>query len=207
MRPTVILNFALSADGKTGASGETGAHFTSKRDLERLWEHRRAADAVLVGRRTLLADHMSMTVPGEPMEKQPWRCVATQSGKIPSDHPFFTTDGGPRHLIGCAKSVGQPEVTVHSEPLVDWIGKQTFATLLCEGGGALARSLMEVDLVDEIHLTWAGHTLLGGGNAPTLSGLPTEDFLPESRQFELVSVTPAAAEECFLHYKRVRSSE
>ena len=204
MPPVVVINFALSVDGKTGAVGENGAHFTSKADLRQLLDHRRRADAILVGRRTLLADNMSLTVPDLPIGQQPWRCVATTSGNIPDNHPFLKTDGGPRHLVDCLRNDFGDTCTVHSDSVTDWIKKQTFSRLLCEGGGALARSLFAADLVDEIHLTWAGHTLFGGLGAPTLSGTPQTAFLPKSRQFELVSTAPCAEGEWFLYYRRRR---
>jgi riboflavin biosynthesis pyrimidine reductase len=76
------------------------------------------------------------------------------------------------------------------------------ATVHCEGGGELARSLFDLDLVDTIHLTWAGHHLFGGRGAPTITGLPG-DFLPASRHFRLDHFEPRPdLGECFLSYRR-----
>jgi hypothetical protein len=59
-----------------------------------------------------------------------------------------------------------------------------------------------MDAIDEIHLTWAGHTLFGGREAPTISGVPG-DFLPASRAYELVEFDPQPETgECFLSYRR-----
>jgi 5-amino-6-(5-phosphoribosylamino)uracil reductase/2,5-diamino-6-(ribosylamino)-4(3H)-pyrimidinone 5'-phosphate reductase len=72
----------------------------------------------------------------------------------------------------------------------------------CEGGGGLVKTLAEMDAIDEIHLTWAGHTLFGGRDAPTLSGVPGE-FLPASREYELTEFDPRPETgECFLSYRR-----
>ncbi|MDP7106530.1 MAG: dihydrofolate reductase family protein, partial [Roseibacillus sp.] len=76
-------------------------------------------------------------------------------------------------------------------------------TLLCEGGGTLVRALAELDALDEIHLTWAGHTLLGGTEAPTITG-PLGDHLPASLEFELTHFEPLDNGECFLSYRRKR---
>jgi hypothetical protein len=63
-------------------------------------------------------------------------------------------------------------------------------------------ALAELDAIDEIHLTWAGHTLFGGRDAPTLSGTPG-GFLPASREYELTGCDPCPEiGECFLSYRR-----
>jgi riboflavin biosynthesis pyrimidine reductase len=72
-------------------------------------------------------------------------------------------------------------------------------SLVCEGGGALLRSLATADLLDEIHLTLAP-VLFGGAAAPTLTGLPG-DFLPKPLEFRLAKME-ALGDECLLHFKR-----
>jgi len=61
----IVLNFALTADGKISTTSKSPAHFTSKADLDRLHEIRSQADAILVGRGTLEADQMSLTTPAK----------------------------------------------------------------------------------------------------------------------------------------------
>ena len=73
--------------------------------------------------------------------------------------------------------------------------------LLCEGGGSLVRALAELDALDEINLTWAGHTLFGGEGAPTITGA-LGDHLPASLHFELTHFEPLDNGECFLTYTR-----
>ncbi len=199
---TIILNMAISADGKISTSGNSPSHFTSKNDLEHLLEIRKRADAILVGRRTLEADQMTMTVEG----KRPWRCVISERGIFDPTHPFFSSEGGERHLIlGKDAETPQLPATIHHATLGDFLEtlrtNPDINTLLCEGGGNLARELFELDLVDEINLTWAPHTLLGGKEAPTLTGLPG-DFLPNSLQYQLTQVTPGAENEFFLSYHK-----
>ena len=48
----------------------------------------------------------------------------------------------------------------------------------CEGGAELFRSLLELDLVDQLNVTIAPF-MFGGANAPTLTGL-SKEFLPTS---------------------------
>lgn len=213
MRPAIILNFAISADGKTSTVGLDAARFTSRRDLRRLHEIRRQADAILVGRGTLEVDSMTMTVPAELRPKrQPLRCVVSRAGSFDPSHPLFRTPGGAVHLLVTEpapsfdpspfEAVG---ARVHSGSLGDFLSllreRHGVETLLCEGGGTLVRSLAELGFIDQVHLTLAGHTLLGGAAAPTMTG-PPGPYLPASLAFELTHFEPLENGECFLSYRR-----
>lgn len=198
----VIINLAITADGKISTTGKSPAHFTSKEDLERLLEIRTEADAILVGRGTLEADQMTMKVE----DRSPWRCVISKSGQLDPEHPLFHSEGGPRHLIvGEEAEVPDLPATVHRTDLAGFLEKLRHSpevnTLLCEGGGSLIKDLFELDVVDEINLTWAPHTLFGGINAPTLTGLPGE-FLPASRHYQLAKMVKHRKDEVFLTYHK-----
>jgi len=202
----IIINFALTADGKISTRDKAPAHFTSKQDLDRLHEIRKQADAILVGRGTLDADQMTMTIPDQPPTKQPWRCVITKSGLLDHDHPFFRSDGGPRHIIteGTADLSHLP-ATIHLLGLSDWLhwlDRETeIETLLCEGGGSLVKNLFQLDVVDTIHLTLASHSIFGGDESPGITGLPGE-HLPASRHYRLENLQDGAKGEYFLTYQK-----
>ena len=212
-RPKVLLNFAISADGKVSTVNKDPAHFTSKADLHRLLEIRKRADAILVGRGTLEADEMSLTIPPEfKPERQPLRCIVSRSGEFDLGHKVFRSKGGALHLLATEagpdyessvyESAG---ATVHRCSLAEFLASlaEDYAveTLLCEGGGTLVRSLAEQSAIDEIYLTFAGHTLFGGAEAPTLTGHLAE-HLPASLEFELTHFEPLENGECFLTYQR-----
>lgn len=212
-RPRILINFAITADGKTSTVSKDPAHFTSKADLRRLLEIRKRADAILVGRATLEADQMTMTIPAElDPRRQPRRCVVSRSGGFDPGHKLFHSDGGPIHLLatepGADFDAGPFQrlgATVHTGSLPDFLHRlrteHEIRTLLCEGGGSLVRSLAELDAIDEINLTFAGHTLYGGQGAPTLMGT-VPDYLPRSLEFELAHFEPQADGELFLTYTR-----
>jgi len=199
--PHLSLNLALSADGKISSVARRPSGWTSKEDHARLLELRKGADALLVGRGTLEADRMTMKAAGDP-----WRCVVSRSGRFDPAHPLFHTPGGPVHLLvteGPAPEI--PAATVHRGSLamfLETLAAAGIGRVHCEGGGELVFALAELDAIDEIHLTWAGHTLFGGRDAPTPSGTPG-GFLPASREYELTGFEPRLESgECFLSYRR-----
>ena len=204
----IILNFALSADGKIGTKSGGPSKFTSQKDLERLWKIRSSADAIIVGRGTLESDSMSMTLPDRPLSSQPKRIVVSKRGKFDYNHPLFHTSGGEIHLISTDGLISDSpnEVMTHQMSLFNFIDyaqdKLNISTLLCEGGGKLAKALADLGIIDEINLTLAGHTYIGGKNAPTLLG-QISDHLPNSQHFNLTHFEPLENSECFLTYSKV----
>lgn len=206
LRPRISTNLAISADGKISSSPPRPSGWTSRDDHARLLELRGNADAILVGRGTLESDRMTLTVPNQP--KQPLRCIVSRSGKLDPGHPVFASPGGDIHLLVTGESEGlsPPGVTLHHQTLLGFL--QTLATeyhvqqLHCEGGGQLIRVLAELDVIDEFHLTLAGHTLFGGFAASTATGIPAE-YLPKSLAFDITRFEPQAGE-CFLSYTRCR---
>jgi 2,5-diamino-6-(ribosylamino)-4(3H)-pyrimidinone 5'-phosphate reductase len=206
VRPRISTNLAISADGKISSDPPRPSGWTSSADYTRLLELRGNADALMVGRGTLESDCMTLTVPGKAV--QPLRCIISRMGKLDPTHPIFRKEGGAIHLLATGNSevLAPPQVTVHrrslAEFLVDLGEKWQVGHLHCEGGGQLIYELAALDVIDEFHLTLAGHTLFGGQGAPTATGL-SADFLPQSGRFALSHFQPLAGE-CFLSYTRLR---
>lgn len=209
-RPRVSINLAISADGKISSVRRIASGWTSADDHARLLDLRKNADALLIGRGTLEADHMTLAVPGKSV--QPLRCIVSESGKLDPAHPVFHTPGGDIHLLLTGQSPYHlpgdllHKVTVHPCTLSQFLARlasdYSIHHLHCEGGGKLIRGLAEIDAIDDFHLTLAGHTLFGGQQAPTATGVPGE-FLPHSTEFEIRDFSPRPdLGECFLSYSR-----
>lgn len=203
-RPRVSINFAISADGKISSVTGKASGWTSEADFVRLKALREGADALMVGRGTLESDRMTLRAPGDPL-----RCVVSRKGRFDRGHPLFAAAGGPIHLLGTAAAPDAiPGTIAHHESLADFLAtlreSHGVGRLHCEGGGQLVGELARLDAIDDIHLTWAGHRLFGGREAPGIGGPPGE-FLPASRSFELTHFDPREdLGECFLSYRRVR---
>ena len=97
-------------------------------------------------------------------------------------------------------------MTIHRKTLGEFLeilaDESGVKHLHCEGGGQLIRALAELDVIDEFHLTLAGHTIFGGLGASTATGVDG-DFLPKSIDFQISHFEPRPElGECFLSYVR-----
>jgi riboflavin biosynthesis pyrimidine reductase len=207
---TISANFAISADGKISSLSQRPSGWTSRLDFQRLLQLRREADAIFVGRRTLLADQMSLTIPDA--ARQPLRCVASATAAFSGEEKIFHIAGGAIHLWSPEPTLPAPAgVTLHGGSLVSFLHvlhhDHGVNHLHCEGGGTLLRMLAETVGIDQLHLTWAAHTLFGGINAATITGIPDLPFV-RSQHYELTHFEPLPQEnEVFLSYRLKRQTD
>lgn len=187
---TISANFAISADGKITNAMHRPSGWTSEVDHQRLLALRQQADAIIVGKNTLLADNMSLQVPDRAI--QPLRCVVSRRGDYTGDEKLFhTPQGGAIHLL-CTERISKPQAgaMMHQGAVRDFVealrDHHGVKQLHCEGGGMLFRELLENVGVHTIYITWAAHTLFGGALSPTLVGIPGMP-LRSSNQYVLTS--------------------
>ncbi|CAN5562007.1 2,5-diamino-6-(ribosylamino)-4(3H)-pyrimidinone 5'-phosphate reductase [soil metagenome] len=221
-RPTVIANFAITADGKVSTRNYTPTGFTSASDKRRLQEIRARGDALLAGASTVKADNMSMGISATDLQKErsargqpgePLRVMVSNSGALDLKAKVFAKTSSPLAVFSTKAMPG--DIAGKLSQIADlWLFHQTkvdlaemlgilyrdykVRTLVCEGGPSLFRALLEIAAVDELHLTWAP-LIFGGKQAPTLTGLP-DNFLPATLQGQLTHFEPLNGE-CFLSYK------
>jgi riboflavin-specific deaminase-like protein len=220
-RPKVLLNFAMSIDGKVTTVCHAPSRFTSAHDKKRLLEIRSFGDALIVGRNTLITDNMSMGMPDEALRKvrrnrgqsdYPIRVILTRSGSLPNDlkvfqHNFspiviYSTDQMPEsvrtHLRTRASVHLFDEKQLTPNHVLEHLAdRYRVKTLVCEGGPTLARAFAEIDAIDELFVTVAPR-LFGGFAAPGILGEPGP-YLATSRKYRLVSME-IVANECYVHY-------
>ena len=220
-RPRVILNFAVTVDGKVSTAKQTPSGFTSAFDKHRLLEVRSLGDALMVGRNTLQIDRMSMGLPDESLRRAriqrgqseyPIRVVISNSGGLSLDLNIFHHRFSPILIYSTTRmpATNQTELRAKAElhlsaldhvslteVLNDLYETRQVRTLVCEGGPRLAKALAELDVVDELFITIAP-ILAGGADAPGVLGI-SGTFLPSSRVFQLESMKVEAGE-CYLRY-------
>jgi riboflavin-specific deaminase-like protein len=221
-RPFVAATFAMTADGKITTREFSPVDFTSREDKMHLLRQRSLADAVLVGHSTLKNDNVRLGLPkGELRDARvergqtpsPIRVIVSNEGKIDIGLKIFGSELAPILIFSTTKMPRRyqkelrEKATLHlsDAPAVDlaWMlhvlrREYKVKTVACEGGAALFRSMLELDLIDQLNLTIAPH-LFGGRGAPTLAGLRT-DFLPASVHCTLTDMR-TVGDECFLTYR------
>lgn len=223
-RPFVLVNMAMSADGKIATSNRRVASFGSEADHAHLLALRATADAVMSGARTLGADRITLG-PGPAryrrlrlrngLSEYNLRVIVSGRGTIDPEAEIFRHRFSPillmttmcvgrkrlarlRALVDDIKFCGETALDL-AEGL-QWLRQEHgVRRLLCEGGGELNFSMLQAGLVDEIHLTICPR-ILGGQNAPTIADGAGFAGLAEAAQFHLVSSRRVGAEN-FLIYR------
>lgn len=227
--PFVLMNMAMSADGKIATANRAVSSFGSARDHENLLKLRATADAVMCGARTADLNRINLGPGGKRYQRRRvlrgltefnLRILVSGSGTIDPDAEVFKHGFSPiivlttermsasarRQLLARANEVivcGRSEIDFPAT--LHWLRKERkVKRLLCEGGGELNDALFRAGLVDELHLTVCPK-ILGGRTAPTIAdglGFPS---LAEAAQFQL-KASRRVGDEMFLVFERRRNA-
>lgn len=181
MKPHVILNAAMTLDGKI-ATRTGSSEISGKEDLIRVHKLRKDMDAIMVGINTLLADDPRLTVhkiEADP-EDNPVRIVVDSKARTPLNFRILNNDAptiiattentNPEKTEALEKKAtvlkcGKDRVDLKS--LMNELSKTGIKTLMLEGGSTLNYSMLENGLVDEVRVCVAP-MIAGGSNAKTL---------------------------------------
>lgn len=223
--PYVLVNMAMSVDGKIATANHELSTFGSKRDREHLLELRATADAVLVGARTVQAQPITLG-PGpekfrqlrlrQGLNRYNLRVIASGTASIRPDAHIFrsrfspvivlTTARASKRKLRQLKAVGAV-IKICGKKEIDfraafrWLyGKWGVKRLVCEGGGELNDALFRARLVDELHLTICP-VIFGGRTAPTIADGEGVPRLRQAARFKLDSVR-RLGDELFLVLRR-----
>lgn len=209
--PFVLVNMAMTADGKIATANRSVHSFSSRRDLEHLYELRATADAVMCGARTVEISQSILGTGGAKFRRRRLkrglaeynlRVIVSGSGSINPQAEIFRKKFSPlivlttgraspkklaqlRALADEVKICGEKEINFRSA--LRWLrAKWNVKQLLCEGGGELNDALFRAGLVDEVNLTICPK-IFGGRGAPTIAdGRGTAQLALASR-FKLAS--------------------
>lgn len=189
-RPHVLLKLAVSSDEKIAAAGGRRVEITGEEARERVFMLRAMSDAILVGRGTVIADDPVLTCRLPGMEKRsPVRVVLNAKLNIPlASAVIGTAHDVPAWVIGDAaasqiaedvlRGKGAEVIRVPAQDGLFDIGavlrllaERGVTRLMVEGGAAVATSLLNADLIDEVILLRGGKPI-GEDGVPPLRGLP-----------------------------------
>jgi len=191
MRPYVIVNIAMSADGKISSRERRQIRISGAEDFTRVDKLKSGCDAVMVGIGTVLADDPSLSVKSEECRKyrrnrgwneHPVRVVVDSAGRTPPEASILHKGEGTR-VIAVSKRADAAKISVLEKTatilvvgndevdlcaLMDELGTMGIRRLMVEGGGTLIEGLFKAGLVDEIY-TFIGNIIIGGKGAPTFA--------------------------------------
>jgi len=209
--PFVMVNMAMTADGKIATASRAVSAFSSRHDHEHLLELRATADAVMAGARTVDSADINLG-PGAAkfrrlrlergLAEYNLRVLVTGRGSISPRAEVFKHDFSPIIILTTerasasvrrrlqrhgddVKVCGRNEINFRTA--LRWLRTAwDVKRLLCEGGGELNDALFRAGLVDELHLTVC-QKVFGGRNAPTIAEGRGFAKLAQASHFELKS--------------------
>lgn len=201
-RPLVTLKLASSFDGRIATATGQSKWITGPEARRAVHAMRARHDAVMVGAGTARADDPSLTVRDLGVEQQPVRVVISRHLDLPllsqlartaKDIPLWLCHGhgadverlkaweglGAR-LLPCAVRGTQ----LDAGDILQQLGQAGLTRVFCEGGGALAASLLAHDLVDELIGFTAGLGI-GAEGLPMVGALGL-NRLEQAPRFQLI---------------------
>ena len=187
----VVVNAAISADGKLSTRERRQVDISGPADFERVDELRAESDAVMVGVGTVVADDPSLTIDGEERRErrreagrteQPARVVADSRIRTPPDAAvlddaaesyLLVSETAPTDFVQQMEEEGATVITagenrVDLPAALEQLESHGVDQLMVEGGGEIIYSLFESDLVDRLSV-FVGSVVIGGRDAPTLA--------------------------------------
>lgn len=198
-RPHILVNVAMSADGKLDSAARKGTSISSMADKARVDRLRASMDGVLVGGRTLVDEDPKLTVKSAALraerkarglEENPVKVGIVSVANLKLDGCFLTTGPARRFIYTTSRTTSEQiallknsgaQVFVVGGKQVDLqaavasLHDQGIRELMVEGGGTIIAEFFRLGLVDEL-MVYIAPRIFGGASAPTLADGP--GFLP-----------------------------
>jgi len=228
--PFVLVNMAMTADGKIATANRVVSSFSSRRDQRHLLELRATADAVMAGARTVDSNPVNLG-PGPAHYRRlrrrrglaefNLRIIVSRTGSVDPKARVFqrafspiiilTTRRAPASRLQRLRAVatevkicGAKEINFRSA--FRWLRRAWgIKRLLCEGGGELNDALFRAGLVNELHLTVCPR-IFGGRTAPTIADGLGLGALPRAVLLECHSARRHGNEMFLVYRLRQRSA-
>ncbi|OIB57130.1 2,5-diamino-6-(ribosylamino)-4(3H)-pyrimidinone 5'-phosphate reductase [Natrialba sp. SSL1] len=203
----VVVNAAMSADGKLSSRRREQIAISGDADFERVDRLRADSDAVVVGVGTVLADDPHLTVKDENLRDErrtngepanPARVVVDSSARTPADAEVLDAAATTYVCVSDAAPVEQRAALAEHADLITAgdervdllrafaaLQEQGIERVMVEGGGELIFSLFEAGLVDDLSV-FVGPKVIGGRDAPTLAD--GDGFVEHFPELELAEV-------------------
>ncbi len=203
MKPYVILNAAMTLDGKI-ATKTGSSEISGPEDLKRVHELRKEVDGIMVGINTVLTDDPKLTVHKIDSKKSdnPIRVIVDNMARTPLKSRILNDDA--KTIIAVSNRIRKDNVAlercekisktadifyskdypVNLTELMSYLYSKNIKTLMLEGGSTLNFSMIKENLIDEIKVCIAP-MIVGGKYAKTLFDGDGFDFMKEAINLEL----------------------
>ncbi|MEM0493122.1 MAG: 2,5-diamino-6-(ribosylamino)-4(3H)-pyrimidinone 5'-phosphate reductase [Candidatus Thermoplasmatota archaeon] len=183
-RPHIIINCAMSADGKIASPLRRQIRISSEEDIARVHRLRNLCDAILVGVGTVISDNPKLTVKDKYVKKprHPIRIVLDSHLRVPKD--ALILDGSSKTMVFTLNRNKKEDITnnpnvevivcktdakgqVDIKEVLSILYKRGVKKLLVEGGSTVIWEFISNGLVDDLYV-YIGSCIIGGADTPTL---------------------------------------
>ena len=221
--PFVLINMAMTADGKIATGNRQVSSFGSQRDRNHLLQLRATADAVMAGARTIDLNPVNLG-PGPAKYRRlrlrrglaefNLRVIVSRSGTVDANAEVFQRGFSPTIVLTTRRATAARLKTLRAAATavmvcgakeinfrraLRWLRERWgIHRLVCEGGGELNDALFRAGLVSELHLTICPK-IFGGRGAPTISDGLGAKVLAQAARLELKSARRCGDEMFFVY--------
>jgi diaminohydroxyphosphoribosylaminopyrimidine deaminase / 5-amino-6-(5-phosphoribosylamino)uracil reductase len=201
-RPYIIGKTAMTLDGRIATASGESKWITSNESRKAGHQLRAAADAIIAGAGTIIADDPALTARTERGTTYPLRVVLDSTARTAPGAKVYersaivgrgrallaTTDAAPAPRLSAFKEMGVDILVLPADDtgrpdlraLLAALYERNIVSVLIEGGGEVLGGFFDADLLDEIEM-FVAPKLFGGGK--TAFGGGGVERLAEAEQF------------------------
>lgn len=175
--PFVGMKIAMSADGKIATKTGQSQWITSKASREKVYEIRDEYDAIVVGKRTAVADNPRLSG----ARRSPLRILLDSRLETPLSSQFFRDGNCMVAATQAAKENRRAQLAargitlkifpgkIQLAPLMRFLAVRGVSSVLVEGGSEVFGSFLDAQLVNRLYL-FIAPILIGGAKALSAIG-------------------------------------
>jgi len=213
-RPYIVINCAVSADGKLALPNKSQIKISSKEDIKRMYDLRNSSDGVLVGIETILSDNPKLTVKKKYVRnpKNPIRIILDSKCRTPLDS-YVLDNSSMTYIIStqnCSRNFGinneiiickkDKDGYINLEELLFKLKKIGINKLMVEGGSTVIWNFIKNGFFDDLYV-YTAPFLIGGKNTPTMAdGLGIDN--EKSKIILKIHEIKKLGEGLLIHYKK-----
>ena len=181
-KPHVIINCAMSADGKIATPSGKQLRISNEKDMKRVYSLRNEHDAVLVGIKTIQSDNPKLTVKEGYAEnpKNPIRIILDTHCRTKIDDlavddkakTLIITNGQCDKKYGSNVEIVQCDIdydgVIDLKKMLEILHNRGIKKLMVEGGSTVIWNFLKQGLVDDLYV-YIGPMIIGGKYTPSMA--------------------------------------